>query len=152
MWGLRGDVKVEPHTDSNRRFEPGSTLFIDARPVTVERSRPRNTGLVIRFADFSTRDDAQSLRGRLLTVPREDVPPLPDGQFYHYQLIDMAVRSDEGENLGHVREIITAPGNDVYIVGKSGERDLLIPALADVVLDVDLDSNQMTVHLLEGLR
>ena len=80
------------------------------------------------------------------------MPALPEGQFYHYQLIDMPVRSDEGEDLGHVKEVLTAPGNDVYVVGKPGERDLLIPALADVVLDVDLASNQMTVHLLEGLR
>ncbi len=118
----------------------------------MERSRPRKTGLVIRFDNVSNRDDAESLRGCLLTVPREEVPPLPEGHFYHYQLIDMAVRSDEGEDLGHVAEIIAAPGNDVYIVRKPGERDLLIPGLADVVVDVDLASNRMTVHLLEGLR
>jgi len=118
----------------------------------VQRSRPRNTGLVVRFESVSNRDDAEALRGRLLTVPRAEVPTLPEGHFYHYQLIDMVVRSDEGEHLGHVKEILAAPGNDVYIVRKPGERDLLIPALADVVLDVDLASNQMTVHLLEGLR
>lgn len=127
-------------------------MFIDDRPVTVQSSRPRKTGLVIRFESFSNRDDAEPLRGRLLTVPLADVPALPEGQFYHYQLIDMAVRSDEGEDLGHVKEVLTAPGNDVYVVGKHGERDLLIPALADVVLDVDLAFSRMTVHLLEGLR
>ena len=118
----------------------------------MQRSRPRNTGLVVRFESVSNRDDAEALRGGLLTVPRAEVPTLPEGQFYHYQLIDMAVRSDEGEDLGHVKEVLTAPGNDVYVVGKPGERDLLIPALADVVLDVDLASSRMTVHLLEGLR
>lgn len=107
---------------------------------------------MIRFESLSNRNDAESLRGRLLTVPLGEVPPLPDGQFYHYQLIDMAVRSDEGEELGHVKEILTAPGNDVYVVGKTGERDLLIPALAEVVLEVDLTSNRMTVRLMEGLR
>ncbi len=117
----------------------------------MERSRRRNTGLVIKFEAFSDRDDAESLRGRLLTVMRDDVPPLPAGQFYHYQLIDMAVRSDDGECLGRVSEILTTPGNDVYIVRKHGRRDLLLPALAEVVLDVDLDANRMTVHLLEGL-
>ena len=127
-------------------------MFIDARHVTVQRSRRRNTGLVVRFESVLNRDDAESLRGCLLTVPRGDVPPLPEGQFYHYQLIDMAVRSDEGEHLGHVTEILAAPGNDVYVVRKSGEHDLLIPALASVVLDVGLAANQMTVHLMEGLR
>ena len=80
------------------------------------------------------------------------MPPLPAGQFYHYQLIDMDVRSDEGECLGRVSEILTTPGNDVYIVKKSGQRDLLLPALAEVVLDLDLDANRMTVHLLDGLK
>ena len=118
----------------------------------MERSRRRKTGLVIKFEAVSDRDDAESLRGRLLTVMREDVPPLPAGQFYHYQLIDMAVISDEGECLGRVSQILSTPGNDVYIVRKPGQRDLLLPAMAEVVLDVDLSANRMTVHLLDGLR
>jgi 16S rRNA processing protein RimM len=127
-------------------------MFVDARPVTVQSSRPHKTGLVVRFESFSNRNDAESLRGHLLTIPLAEVPPLPEGQFYHYQLLDMAVRTDSGEDLGHVKSILVAPANDVYVVEKEGQRDLLIPALANVVLDVDLTSNQMTVHLLEGLR
>ena len=152
VWGLRGDVKVQSHTDSLERFQPGSTLFIDTLNVTVERSRGQKTGLVIKFEAISDRDTAESLRGRLLTVNREDVPHLPAGQFYHYQLIDMEVISDKGECLGRVSEILITPGNDVYIVSKNGCRDLLLPSLAEVVLDVDLDANRMTVHLLDGLN
>ena len=151
VWGLRGDVKVQPLTDSLERFQPGSTLFIDTHSATIERSRWQKTVLVIKFEAISGRDAAECFRGRLLTVTREDVPPLPAGQFYHYQLIDMEVISDKGECLGRVSEILITPGNDVYVVSKNGRRDLLLPSLAEVVLDVDLDANRMTVHLLDGL-
>ena len=98
------------------------------------------------------RNAAEALRGTLLTVPEQSLAELPEDTFYHFQLLDMDVYSDEGEYLGQVAEIIETPGNDVYIVRKPNERDLLLPAIRDVVLDVDTDLARMTVHLMPGLR
>ena len=95
---------------------------------------------------------AETLRGSWLTIPESDLEPLPDGAFYHFQLVDMDVYTDDGEHLGQIVEIIETPGNDVYIVRKTNERDLLLPAIKDVILDVDVESSRMTVHLLPGLR
>ena len=95
---------------------------------------------------------AETLRGSWLTIPESDLHSLPDGTFYHFQLVDMDVYTDDGEHLGQIAEIIETPGNDVYIVRKPDERDLLLPAIKDVVLDVDTEASRMTVRLLPGLR
>ncbi len=151
-WGLRGDLKVQPHTDLPERFAPGAVLHLDGVPTLVTASRSHRVGLVVRLESVPDRSAAEALRGALLTIPEETLPELADGAFYHFQLIEMDVYSDEDEYLGQVAEILQTPGNDVYIVRKEGTRDLLLPAISDVVQDIDLDANRMTVHMLTGLR
>ena len=83
-------------------------------------------------------------------MPLDDVDPLPDGSYYYFQIIGLRVRTDDGEELGRVHEILATGGTDVYVVrGPAGER--LFPALSDVVLDVDVDRGVMTISLPEGL-
>ena len=151
-WGLRGDIKVELHTRSPDRFSPGSQLFLDGRPVTVQHMRAQKNHVVVKLDAISDRSGAESLGGHLLTIPEEQLPPLPGDQFYHFELLDMSVYADDDTHLGTISEIITTPGNDVYVVQKAGFRDLLLPALASVVLEVDVPGKRMTVHLLEGLE
>ena len=150
-WGLRGDVGVEVLSDAPKRFAPGSVLRIKGKPTRVERSRPGKRGLLLKLDAANDRNEAESLRGEELTVLPEQVEPLPDGVYYHYQILDLRVVSEDGENLGAVSEIIVTGGNDVYVVHEDGRRDILIPALPDVILDVDLQANRMTVSLPDGL-
>ncbi|MDP6453383.1 MAG: ribosome maturation factor RimM [SAR202 cluster bacterium] len=151
-WGLQGDVKVELHTPSTDRFSPGSQLFLDGRLVTVQQMRAHRNHLVIKLDVIQDRDKAESLGGHFLTIPEEQLHPLPDDQFYHFELLEMSVYSDDETFLGTLSEIITTPGNDVYVVQKPGFRDLLLPALASVVLAVDVPGKRMMVRLLEGLE
>lgn len=149
-WGVRGDLRVEPHSDSHRRFSPGSRVFLDGSETAVASSRPHRGGLVVRLESVADRNAAETLKGASLTVPRDQVEPLPDGSYYYFQIIGLRVLTDAGEELGEVREVIATGSNDVYVVrGPAGER--LVPALNDVVLDVDLDGGRMTVRLPEGL-
>ena len=145
-------MRVQPQTDLPERFEPGSTLYLDGVAAKVAASRPNKGGYVILLDLAPDRNVAETLRGSWLTIPESDLEPLPDGVFYHFQLVDMEVYTDDGERLGRIAEIIETPGNDVYIVRKTNERDLLLPAIKDVILDVDVESSRMTVHLLPGLR
>ena len=92
------------------------------------------------------------MQGSLLTVQEDDIPALPEGTFYHFQLIDMKVYSDEGESLGVIAEILDTSANDVYVVRGDEGKDLLVPAIRETVLDVDVDEGRMTVHLIPGLR
>ena len=154
-WGIRGEVKIQPFADSPDRVAPGSEVHLDGDCETafvVQSVRPHRAGLVARLSGVADRTAAENLAGALLTVPEDSLAPLPEGVYYHFQLIGMAAFSEDGEPLGEIAEIIETPGNDVYIIRKDGERDLPIPALAEVVVEVDIPAGRMTVRLLEGLR
>ena len=150
-WGLRGDLEVEVHTDFPARFSKGSVLRLGDRTAKVERSRRTGDRMLVKFDLAADRTAAEALHGRLLTVPKGEIGPLPDGTYYHFQLIDMSVRTHDGECLGTIKEILTAGGNEVFVVRGAEGREVLLPALADVVVDLDVDENRMTVRLPEGL-
>jgi len=151
-FGLNGDVKVELHTFSSDRFSQGSKLFLDGRLVTVQNVRAQKKQLVVKLDAINNRDKAESVGGHFLTIPEKQLQALPEDQFYHFELLEMSVFTEDDTHLGILSEIITTPGNDVYVVQKDGFRDLLLPALANVVLDVDVSEKRMTVHLLDGLE
>ncbi len=107
--------------------------------------------MLLKLDIVSDRNQAEQLRGREITITPEQVSPPPQGSYYHFQVLGLDVHSEDGENLGKVHEIIETGANDVYVVQLEGRRDMLIPALEDVILGVDLEEGSMTVHLPEGL-
>ena len=122
---------------------------MDGQPVRVEHSRDHKTGVVIKLDTVSDRTQAERLRGRFLTVRQDEVAPLPEGSYYLYQIIDIEVWSEEREYLGQVKEVLPGGGVEVYVVRQPGRRDLLLPATADVVVEVNPDENRMTVRVPE---
>lgn len=151
-WGIQGDLRVESLTDNPDRFAANSRLYLEGRAVRVRRSREVKRGIVVKLDSVHDRTTAERLRGKSLTVSAHVVPTLPEGAYYHYQLIDLKVFTCEGERLGTVKEILTTGANDVYVVKRPGARDLLIPALKRVVVSVDLVAGRMVVRLPEGLE
>ncbi len=150
--GVRGEVEVEIHTDFPERFVPGARLLVGERkvPMSVESVRPYRKRLLIKFAEVVDRTAAEVWRGAWLHVPVEEAWPLEEDEFYEHQIVGLDVWTDEGEFLGVVDHIIYTGANDVYVVvGPQGE--VLLPAIKQVILDVDLDEGRMTVHLLPGL-
>ena len=113
--------------------------------------RKGNDELILWFAGFRDRGQAQRLAGLWLCVPQSQVPSAQEGEYFHYQLIGLKVRTVEGEDLGELAEILETGSNDVYVVtGPDG--DILIPALAKVVREIDIAAGLMVVDLPEGLR
>ena len=150
-WGVRGDVSVEVLSDAPKRFSAGSELRLKGKSTRVERSRKHKRGILVKLDAVADRTQAEALRGEELTILPEQVEPLPDGVYYHFQILGMQVLTEDGDNLGTISEIIVTGSNDVYVVHEDDRRDILIPALPDVVLDVDLQVNRMTVSLPDGL-
>ena len=151
-WGIRGDLRIDVLTDNPGRFARGSRLYLDGRPLRVRSSREHKGGILVKLESVNDRTHAEQLRGKSLSVHAQTSPPLPEGAYYHYQLIDLEVFTREGERLGTIKEILVTGANDVYVVGERDGKDVLIPALRDVVADVDLAANRMVVRLPEGLR
>ena len=149
-WGIRGDVKVLPLTDFPERFQPGAALWVRAGRREVRRSRWSRGFVYLGLVGVDSRQAAGELRGALLEVPEAELMPLPEGQYYRFQIIGLEVQTPEGAVLGRVAEILPTPGNDVYVV-RGGPRELLLPAIDDVVKDVDLEAGRLVVEPLEEL-
>ncbi len=150
--GVHGEVEVEIHTDFPERFVPGARFLVGERKrsLVIETVRPHRKRLLIKFAEIEDRTAAERLRGDWLYVPIEEAWPLEEDEYYEHEIIGLEVWTDTGEYLGVVDHIIYTGANDVYVVhGPRGE--VLLPAIRDVILDIDLDEDRMTVHLLPGL-
>ena len=147
-FGLRGRVAVEPLTDFPERFAPGSILFIDDQPFEVTASRPQRQRWVLKFKDISTPEDAETLRGALLQIPESQLHPLPDGQYYRFQIVGLLAVTKDGRELGPVKDVLETPANDVYQV-QTPTGDLLVPALPEFVMQVDLEAGRMIIEEME---
>ena len=105
----------------------------------------------MKFVGYDNINDVESFRNHELMVSAADQQPLEDGQYYYHQIIGLTVKTVAGEELGKVKEILAPGANDVWVVGRPGKADLLLPVIDDVVKQVDLDNGQVLVELMEGL-
>lgn len=121
-----------------------------AKPYPVEDVRFHQGAALIKLAGCDDRNTAETLRGMLVQIPLEDAVPLEEGEYYYFQLVGVEVFTDQGEPLGRVVEVMETGANDVYIVrGPRGE--VLIPAVEDVVRELDLTARRMVITPLPGL-
>ena len=151
-FGVRGELKVDLYTDFPDRFAPGQIIYLgdDHRPATVIATRPIGDRLAMILEGVADRDAAQALFDVAISVQRAEVMPLPEGRFYHDQIIGLEAYTTQGLYLGAIVEILATGSNDVYVARK-GTDEVLIPALKEVVRRIDLQGNQMIVEPVEGL-
>lgn len=152
--GVRGALLVDPISEQLLGLKPGVTVRVgeDRTPVIFRELRRHGGRWLLWLDGVNTREQAEALRGKDLALELEDIPPLPEGTFYHWQILGMQVVSDQGAPLGTVVEILETGANDVYIVRDEAGGELLLPAIESVILDVDLDQRALKVHLIPGLR
>ena len=126
------------------------SIFIDGKPYVLEGVRRNKDILLITLKGLRDRDVAKCFTGREVSIDKALLPKLPEGELYIYEIVGMGVVTDTGVDLGRVKNVITTGASDVYEVhGPKGE--VLLPAIDDVILEVDTEGNRITVHLLEGL-
>lgn len=144
VFGVQGAVKVLSLTDFDDRFRPGSELYLDGVRHSVEWSRPQAATVVVKLVGLDSRTNAQAQRGRYLEVPETYARRLPDGAWYHDQLLGLRVVTESGRELGSIAEVMERPANDVW-VARAGGGETLIPATREMVRNVDLDARLVTV-------
>jgi 16S rRNA processing protein RimM len=150
--GIHGEVSVLPLSEVEGRFEPGSVLALgDGRRLTVERVRPHRGRLLVSFRELPDRSAAEALQGEYLLVAASEVPPAPEGAYWPHQLVGSEVVTEAGRSLGTLVEVIANPANDLWVARSEDGADVLIPALSDVVVSVDLEARRVTVRLTPGL-
>ena len=148
-WGVRGELKVEPLAPESV-LDTGQTVSIAGRDYTIEVSGRSGRFVRLRITGVDTRQDAQRLRGAYLQAPEDDLKPLPEGEYYRFQLVGLVAHSVDGRELGQVVEVLSTPENDVYVV-KGPDGEVLIPAVDDVVQDIDLTKGTISIEIIPGL-
>ena len=150
--GRDGALNVQLLSGLPGRFDPGRVMLLDGHPHPIVESRLTGPGsALISLEGIATRRQAAPLTGKFLAALPDDESALEEGEYFHYQLIGMRVRTEDGEELGELQEILETGSNDVYIVRNDGG-ELLIPATAQVVLEVNVAGGSMMVRLPDGLR
>ncbi len=154
--GVKGTCRIRSFAESPSFFEAGSTLLTHAegsgpvKPLEINWVKPHTGTMLISFRGVTDRSQAEALIGSELYIPREMLPHLDEDAHYWLDLIGMDVFTIDREYLGRLESIIETGSNDVYVV-KNDQKEVLIPALGSVVVDIDVDHNRMEVDLPEGL-
>lgn len=149
--GVRGEVSVLVLSEVPDRFAEGSAVWLqDGRRLVVEAAREDRGRLLIRFGGVGDRETAEALRGSFLVVPESALPELPEGSWWPHQLEGSEVLTEDGRTLGTLDEVVLNPANDLWVT-RDAEHELLIPALRDVIVSVDVDAKRVVVRDIPGL-
>ena len=149
--GVRGEVKILPWCDSPEFLCSFDTLYIDGAPVKVTAARPHKGSVLAQLEGVGDVNEAMRLKGKTVFIDRTGVE-LPDGRHFLADLLGLEVRdTDTGAVLGTVREVLTPPAHEVYVVQGEG-REYLIPAVDEFVKEIDVEGGQILVHLIEGME
>jgi 16S rRNA processing protein RimM len=150
--GLRGEVSVQNRSDNPDRWTPGGTVLReDGAALTISASRRHGRRLLVTFGGVSDRSSAEALRGTVLVVPESWLPDLAEGEWWAHQLEGCEVRTVSGRILGVLREVIPNPANDLWVAVDDEGRETLVPALADLLIDVDVAARTIVVDDVPGL-
>ncbi len=152
-WGVRGDLKVKILTEDPARFEWLETVYVGPLfvPHRVERARLHGGAVLLKLTGCDDCNAAEAFRGLLIQVDIRDALPLKEGEYWVHQIVGLQVHTPEGDLLGVVQEVLETGANDVYVVRARSGREVLIPALESVVLEIDPAAGRMVVQLPDGL-
>jgi 16S rRNA processing protein RimM len=154
-FGVKGEIKIEPMTDHPERFNDLRRVYLtsphgEEKACVVTSVRYMNGEPVLLLEGYDTPEKARVLNGWLVQIPREEAVPLPEGQYYWFELIGMEVESDAGEKLGTIIDIFETGSNDVYVM-KAGKKEIYLPATREVIRQIDRTAKRMVIHVVEGL-
>ncbi|MEM1490553.1 ribosome maturation factor RimM [Bacillus velezensis] len=156
--GIKGEVRVISKTDfAEERYKPGNTLYLFAEgaaepiKVTVSAHRLHKQFHLLQFKEMPSLNEVEHLRNMVIKVPEEDLGELEEDEFYFHEIIGCEVVSEDGGLIGTVKEILTPGANDVWVVARKGKKDALIPYIASVVKDININEKKIKIHVMEGL-
>lgn len=154
-FGIKGMVKVKPFTDDINRFDRLETIYIEnkksRKEYEIEEVKYHKNMVLMKLKGVNTVEEADLLRQSYLLVDREKEEPLEEGVYYIVDLLGLEVYTDEGQLLGKVDDIFNTGSNDVYVVKDELGKQILLPAIADVIKEINIKENKITVHIIEGL-
>ena len=148
--GLKGELKFFPHDPDGPSLVNGQTVRMDETELKVQSIRGANAPFIIKLEGTDDIDVAKPLTGKEILANREDFQPLPEGEYYRFEIEGLQVFDDEGRSYGVIEEIVPTGSNDVYVV-RDGDQEWMLPMIDSVVKSIDLDQGKLVFHRIEGL-
>ena len=153
--GVRGEVKVFPTTDDVKRFKKLKKVILDTGkeqlPWEIEGVKFFKQFVILKFRGIDNINDIEKYKGKSLLVDREHAVKLKKDEYFIADMIGMDVFTEDGELFGALKDVMETGANDVYIIEMSDGKEVLVPAIKQCILDVDIENRKMVIHLLEGL-
>ena len=152
--GIRGELSMVVLTEFPERLETTQQVYLgnefEATAYELKSYRWHKQNVLLTLTGVTTRTQAEALTGQFVQVPVEEAVPLPEGSYYFYQLIGLQVITTENEKLGIVKNILETGANNVYVV-ENEDREILLPAIPEVIKSINIEEGHMVVQLMEGL-
>jgi 16S rRNA processing protein RimM len=155
--GLQGEVRIISVTDfADERYKKGSKLALFdkndnfVRDLEVKSHRKQKNFDIVKFVDLYHINEVEKFRDFTVKVAQEELSDLDDGEFYYHEIIGLPVYEDD-DLIGNIKEILSPGANDVWVIKRPKKKDLLIPYIPSVVLDIDLENGKVSVEIPEGL-
>ena len=154
-FGIKGFVKVNPFVDDILRFDDLKKVYLkrnkELKELEVEEVKYHKNMVLVKFKSIDSVEDAELLRNSYLEVDRENAIELQEGEYFIADLLGLNVFKEDGMVLGKLEDIFNTGSNDIYVVRTQDGKQLLLPAISEVIKEIDLEENKIVVHLLEGL-
>ena len=150
-FGIKGFVKVKPFTDDITRFDKLKNVYIKEKQYVIENVKYHKDMVLLKFKSIDKIEDAETLRNYYLEINRED-GNLEEGAYYIVDLLGLEVITDTGKLLGKLDDIYNTGSNDIYVVKDELGKQILLPAIKDVIKEIDIENRKITVHLIKGLE
>jgi len=154
-FGIKGMLKVKPFTDDIKRYDNLKKVYVQTnkakKEYEIEEVKYHKDMVLIKFKGIDKVEEAELLRNSYLKVNRNDEPELEEGTYYIVDLLGLDVYSDEGNLLGKVDDVFNNGSADVYVIKDELGKQLLLPAISDVIKEINLEERKMIVHILKGL-
>lgn len=154
-YGIKGFVKVMPFTDNINRFEDLDSIYLQTKKgletFEIEEVKYSKNMVLLKLKGIDDINVAENYRNCYLKIDRKDAVELPEDTYFIVDLLDMEVETEEGETLGKISDVYPTGSNDIYVVKNEEGKQILLPAISQVVKTVDIQNKKMIVHLLNGL-
>ncbi len=153
--GNKGEVNVLPLTDSIDRFKNLSTVFLRNKNsqtvLSIEKIRIKKDMVILKLKDIENIEEAKTIVGSFLEVERKNAVKLPKDTYFIFEIIGLEVYTENNVFLGKVENVISTGSNDIYIVKDKNEKELFIPAIREVVKNINLEKKRITINIVDGL-
>ena len=153
--GVRGEVKVFPTTDDPARFKELEEVALDTGKglltLRIQGVKFFKQMVILKFEGYDHIEDIEKYKGKDLWIRRDQAVKLEEGEYFIADLIGLAVKTEDGQSLGRLKDVLKTGANDVYVVEMGSGKEVLIPVIPDCIIKVDLESGEVIVHLLDGL-